>query len=384
MFKRLFLSILLLAVALVAVRCQSSKPHISVHDNIDSLRAEYGNIGLAVVVVKEGRVVYSETFGYNPDPADPTKGMPIRKDDLFYIASVSKTFVGTAIMQLVEKGMVSLDDDVNKHLDFSLRNPNFPGIPITVRMLLAHRSSLKKNADYDDFDKINPEKADDVRDFYNDYQPGAKTDYSNLGYVILGAVVEKVTGLRFDAYVQKNILGPMNLHGGYDVTQLDSAKFVWPCRYSAKNDRFVVQERAYATDTLKLAQYRLGYSTPILNPAGGLKISAVDLAEYMIMHINEGKYGSCRVLTKASEREMQRRQYKSSHGLSLVHFKNVIPGEDLVGMTGANHGIHSAMLFHPKRKYGFVIICSGCKSKTYASSGLKKEVIRELYKTFID
>ena len=385
MVKRLFLSILLLGIVFVAVRGQSSKPDNAVHDKIESIRKEYGNIGLAVVVVKEGRVVYSETFGYNPNPDDPTRGTPIREDDLFYIASVSKTFVGTAIMQLVEKGKLSLDDDVNNYLDFSLRNPSFPDTPITIRMLLAHRSSLKKGAAYNDFDKINPQKAGDVHDFFNDDQPGTKTDYSNLGYVILGAVVEKVSGMRFDAYVQKNILTPLNLHGGYDVTRLDSSKFVWPCRYNAKKDCFVVQKKAYATDTMRLAHYRLGYSTPGLNPAGGLKISAQDLAEYMIMHIENGKQGMYgQVLTKEMEKEMQSRQFKTVHGLSFVHFKNIIPGEELVGMNGANHGIHSAMFFHPTKKYGFVVICNGCKSKTYADSGLNKKVIRELYKTLIN
>ena len=133
-------------------------PHDSINDQIEKIRSKYDNIGLAVVVVKNNRIVYSKTFGYNPDPSDPTKGVPIKTDDIFYIASVSKTFVGTAVMQLVEKGRLSLEDDVNRYLDFSVRNPRFPDVPITIRMLLAHRSSLKKNAHYIGFDKINPEK----------------------------------------------------------------------------------------------------------------------------------------------------------------------------------------------------------------------------------
>ena len=355
-----------------------------IRDQIETIRKSYDNIGLSVVVVKNNRIVYSDNFGYNPSIADPSKGKPINKKDLFYIASISKTFVGTAIMQLVEKGELSLEDDANRYLGFSLRNPNFPETPITIRMLLSHRSSLKKVADYDDFDKINPEKASDLQGFYNNYLPGTKTEYSNLGYVILGAVIENITGMRFDDYVQKQILKPLRLQGGYDVNKLNPDKLVQSCRYNEKRKSFVVQKNTYAKNEKELSHYMLGYDTPILNPAGGLKISAKDLAKYMMMHMNKGKVRwRRRVLEEKSEEIMWKRQDNTQYGLSFVYFKNVVPGEELVGMNGANHGIHSAMYFHPKKKYGFVVFCNGCNSTTYADSGLNNEVIRTLYDYFI-
>ncbi len=348
---------------------------------IETIRKSYNNIGLAVVAVKDYEIVYSETFGYKPDIDDATKGTPIRKKDLFYIASISKTFVGTAIMQLVENGKISLDDDVNKYLDFSVRNPKFPDIPITIRMLLAHRSSLKKDVDYDDFDKINPAKTRDLQSFYNDYCPGTRTDYSNLGYVILGAVIEKVSGKRFDDYVKKNILKPLRLQGDFDVSKLDQSKLVYPSR--KRNSRYVVQKKAYERNENK-TDYVLGYSTSEFDPAGGLKISAIDLAKYMIMHMNMGKIKWRRkVLSEESEMKMREKQYNTSHGLSFVYFSNVIRGEELIGMNGANYGIHSSMYFHPEKGYGFVVICNGCNSDTYADSGLNDEVIRALYRAFV-
>ena len=357
-------------------------PKKKVRNQIETLRKHYGNIGLSVVVVKNNRIVYSDNFGYNPDLTDPRQGKPIRKNDLFYIASISKTFVGTAIMQLVEEEKLSLEDDVNRYLDFNLRNPNFPNTPITIRMLLSHRSSLKKGADYDDFDKINPEKVEDLYAFFNDYPPGKKADYSNLGFVILGAVVERVSGMRFDDYVQKHILKPLGLHGYYDVTKLDSSKLVYSCRY--KSDYFVVQKKAFDSKEEKLSQYVLGYSTPALRPASGFMISSLDLAKYMMMHINKGKFRwRKRVVAKESEEQMWKGQNKTTYGLSFVHFLKVIPGEDLVGMNGAGYGVHSSMYFHPEKKYGFVVICNGCQSKSYADSGLNDEVIRVLYNEII-
>ena len=309
--RKLFSIILLFGFLNVSV---GSVPHDNVTNLIETIRKSYNNIGLSVVMVKDYEIVYSETFGYKPDIDDATKGTPIREKDLFYIASISKTFVGTAIMQLVEKGKLSLDDDVNMYLDFSVRNPKFPDVPITIRMLLAHCSSLKKNVDYDDFDKINPTKARDLQSFYNDYCPGTQSDYSNLGYAVLGAVIEKASGKRFDVYIQKNILRPLRIRGGYDVSKLDQAKLIYPSRY--KNGRYVVQKKAYDRDAKKMSNYVLGYSTPLLNPAGGLKISAIDLAKYMLMHMNMGKNNwRRRVLSEESERMMREKQYNTGYCL---------------------------------------------------------------------
>lgn len=387
MFNRIFHRTFFLAITFFLVTVSWGRgvvPHDGISDQIERIRNKYDNIGLAVAVVKNNRIVYSETFGYNPDPSDPTKGVPIQPDDIFYIASVSKTFVGTAIMQLVEKGRLSLEDDVNRYLDFSLRNPRFPDVPITIRMLLSHRSSLKKNAHYIDFDKINPEIAENIQTYFNDYPPGKKSDYSNLGYSVLGAVIEKVTGQRFDVYVQENILQPLRIYGGYDVSKLDSKKFVRSCQYNAKKGCFEIQKKHFVADTLKLRQYRLGYSTPLLGPAGGLKISANDLAKYMIMHMKGGKKNLfCRVLSKESEAMMRERQNKTMYGLSFVHFKKVIPEVTLIGMQGGKYGMHTSMYFHPEKKYGFVVLCNGCRSKTEEDVGLNNEVIRMLYDSII-
>lgn len=359
-----------------------SVPNEIIKTQIDSIRKRYDNIGLAVVAVKDSKIVFSETFGYDPQVSNPRKGEPIQKDDYFFIASVSKTFVGTAVMQLVEKGKLSLDDDVNNYLDFSVRNPYFPETLISVRMLLSHRSGLKRNADYSDFSLLNSEINKDYDQFWNNYQPDKGVDYSNLGYVILGAVIEKVSGQRFDEYIEKHILRPLRIHGVWDVSKLGNAKLVHSGQYS--KDHYVVHTKTHKVDSQKMSQYVLGYSTSLLNPSAALKISAPDLARYMIMHMNNGKSRRRRrVLTEESEAIMREAQMGTKIGLSFVHFNNVIPGVELIGMNGASYGIHSSMYFHPTDKYGFVVICNGCNSETYADSGLNDEVIRLLYNSLI-
>lgn len=346
---------------------------------IDSIRKTFESIGLYAVAVNNSKIVYSKSFGYNPDYSDPTKRDPIRSDDLFLIASVSKTFVGTAIMQLVKKKKLSLDDDVNMYLDYSVRNPRYPLQPITIRMLLCHRSGLKRNSPFDNFlNVLKSGDKDKLTDLFEDFAPNTKLSYSNIGFDLLGAVIENITNIRFDDYIEKKILKPLGINGGYDILRMDSTRFVRT--YSYKNDRFVNTNPIYWKKKVQKEDYKLGYSTTVLWPAGGMVISATDLAKYMIAHINKGKLkGRKRILRKRSEEMLWEKQAGSNHGLSFVHFTTTLPDIELIGMTGGAYGIHSAMLFNPEKKIGFVVICNGCTSKSADGMEMNKKIMSELY-----
>ena len=381
-------TVIIASMLSICVLCISKKQLSYTNEDIDiqiaNIMKDYSAIGLSVVVVKNGRIVFQKAYGYNPDYSDESKRKPIKSNNLFYIASVSKTFVGTAIMQLVERGKLSLDDDVNNYLDFSVRNPNFPNVPITIRMLLCHHSSLKKDMDYDSFDKLLTKANENNKFFYNNYQPGSALSYSNLGYVILGAVIEKVSGLRFDRYINKNILRPLKLYGSYNMADLDSNRFVRTYWYNPNDAKFIKQFTTYSNNQAMMEHYVLGYSTPAFRPADGMVISSGDLAKYMIMHINKGKNGhKKRILKEKSEDTMWQKNGKTVHGFSFFHSSNLIPGNDMIGMTGGARGIHSIMFFQPEKKFGFVVICNGCAAKSADGSEMNKLIIRELYNTFV-
>lgn len=344
---------------------------------IDSIRKNFQNIGLYAIAVNNSRIVYSKSFGFS----DTLIKDSIRGHDLFLIASVSKTFVGTAIMQLVEKKKISLDDDVNKYLDYSVRNPKFPQTPITIKMLLCHRSGLKRSSPYSGnfIDVLIDGKKDKLEKLFEEFHPGDGFSYSNMGFDILGAVIEKATGIRFDEYVDNNILKPLKIYGGYDISRLDTSRFVRT--YSYKDGKFRKLSTVYSKEVIK--DYKLGYSINKLWPAGGMVISAHDLAVYMIAHMNKGKLkGEKRILTKRSEEILWERQAGTGFGLSFVHAVNTIPNVDLVGMTGGARGIHSLMMFSPEKRIGFVIICNGCTSKSADGIEMNKRVMSELNLAF--
>lgn len=381
-----FFSLTLLSIFwLVACSHAGTNPYVGlsvlskdslIRCRIDSIRKNYQNVGLYAVAVNNSKVVYSKSFGYS----DLIKKDSIKENDLFLIASVSKPFVGTAIIQLVEKEMISLDDDVNKYLDYSVRNPRFPQTPITVKMLLCHRSGLKRSSPFKGnfIDIFIEGEKDKLMSLYEEFMPGTGMSYSNMGFDILGAVIEKVTGNRFDEYVDNNILKPLGIYGGYDISRLDTSRFVRT--YSYKDGQFRKLSTVYSKEAIK--NYKLGYSINKLWPAGGMVISADDLAKFMIAHMNKGKTkGKKRILSEKSE-ELLWEQANKGHGMSILSFKKTIPFIELIGMTGGARGVHSAFLFNPEKEVGFVLICNGCTSESASGIEMNKLIMSELYLAF--
>lgn len=351
-----------------------------VKTEISALMKDYHAVGLSVAVVKDNEIVYTNSFGYK----NIEDSIPLRVTDIFRIASISKSFVGTAIMQLVEKKKLSLDDDVNRFLDFKIQNPKFPDIPITIKMLMCHRSSINDSQGYKSFDKINPETDSLYSKCYSEYEPNSKYAYSNLNYNLLGAIIEKVTGVRFDRYILQNILSPLKLSGSFNVSDLDSLQFVKPYLISKKGSHHYSKD-AFNPYRSEMLDYKLGYSTPILSPAGGMKISAPDLARYMMMHMNNGKNNGVRILGRRKELQMRTPPVnRESYALSLYRDGNIIPGQVLVGHTGGAYGFKTAMFFHPERHYGFVVFCNGYRDPSKESEDFRSQIMRILYKVFID
>ena len=317
---------------------------------------DYPVMGLSVAVVKEGKVVHTQALGWKEEGKEA-----LETTDLFRIASISKSFTVTALIQLVEKGLISLDNDVSDLIGFQIRNPKFPDTVITLRMLLSHTSSINDQQGYFTLDAIHPEKNATWQAAYNAYAPWKGYEYCNLNFNLAGAILEKYSGVRFDAYIQENILKPLGLYGGYDVDQLDKSRFATLYAYQRDSAKFIPSPAAYVSKSEELKTYVPGYSTPIFSPTGGMKISAPDLARYLLLHMNYGKVGKVRLISAAHSQEMQTPlSSDENYGLALWKTDVLIPGVELVGHTGSAYGLYSALFFNPEEKYGFVVISNGC------------------------
>lgn len=327
---------------------------------IHELMRKYEAVGLSVAVVKKGEIVYTQAFGKR----NLDKNLPLSSDDLFRIASISKSFSATSFMQLVEAGKASLDEDISDLLGFKVRNPAYPEVVITMRMLLSHTSSINDSQGYFTLDAINPAQNPDWEKCFNDYRPGTSYKYCNLNYNLTGTIIEKISGERFDHYVSNHILQPLGLYGGYNVDDLDSSRFATLYEYDAASHNFTASPAAYASRKEILEKYMMGYTTPVFSPTGGMKISAPDLARYMTMHMNGGRYKGKKIISKKSAKLMQTPvNREAGYGLALQKTGKLIPGEYLVGHTGSAYGLYSMMFFEPKDKFGIVAVTNGCNAR---------------------
>ncbi|WEK21523.1 MAG: serine hydrolase [Candidatus Pedobacter colombiensis] len=378
LLKRYFTLLFLITIGTPVI---AQVDHKQAEIEIEGIIKQLDAIGVSVAVVKKGNLIYTHSFGLK----DVESNTPLTDNDIFRIASISKSFSATAIMQLVEAGRLSLDDDFSSLMGFKVRNPKYPETVITLKMVMSHTSSINDSEGYFNFDAINPEKNANWAKCYNAYEPGKGYQYCNLNYNMVGAIIEKRSGLRFDNYIKQHILNPLKLYGGYCVDSLDKRRFVTLYEYDAVAKRFNPAPSAYVSRSEEIKNYVPGYSTPIFSPTGGMKISATDLAKYMTMHMDQGKYKGVRIISKKSAEIMQTKvSDEENYGLAILTTSDLIPGITLKGHTGSAYGLYSAMFFQPKKKFGIVVITNGC-SPTYTKgyNDFIRMAVNSLYNHFI-
>lgn len=373
---------LLLAIIVFQISVSSYSQADKAASDIEQLMQETPVMGLSVAVVKNNKLIYTKAYGLK----DAELKTPLSTVDIFRIASISKSFSATSIMQLVEKKKLSLDDDVSDLIGFKVRNPQYPDVVITLKMILSHTSSLNDSEGYFSLDAINPSKNNDWQKCYNSYEPGKGYQYCNLNFNMAGTIIERVSGERFDHYVLNHILKPLKLYGGYNVNELNQNLFAKIYEFNIDSAKFIYSPGAYDPRKKEIENYVMGYSAPIFSPTGGMKISAPDLARYMMMYINHGKKkGKKGIISEASAKIMQTPvAVKEGYGLALLKTDKLIKGEIMTGHTGSAYGLFSAMFFNPEKKFGFVVISNGCDPRYSDDNNTTiNKVINILYRSFI-
>ena len=187
MKNRLDLKICIAFLVVVSSFQDSFGQASKIESDILRIMQKHEVVGMSVAVVKDGDIAYSKSFGLK----DRENSVPLKEEDLFRIASISKSFSATAIMQLVEARKVSLQDDFSKLVGFRVRNPKFPETVITLKMVLSHTSSINDSQGYFELDVIDPSRNADWAKSYNDYEPGKGYRYCNLNFNMTGAVISQ-------------------------------------------------------------------------------------------------------------------------------------------------------------------------------------------------
>ena len=249
--------------------------------------------------------------------ADKSTGRKVTAGDPVRIASISKLVTAVGVMRLVEAGTLDLDADVSDLLGWPLRNPAYPDTPITLRLLLSHRSSLTDAAGYwqTPLGGQLRDILDDPRAWDTAHAPGTYFRYTNLNFPLVAQVMERATGERFDRLMDRLVLLPLGIEGCFNwATCNDAAAARAVVIYNGegepnKDDDLRGHKPACPVSPAEdgscdLAQWRPGDNGALFAPQGGLRISANGLARVGRMLLGDGALDGVRVLTPESVRAL--------------------------------------------------------------------------------
>lgn len=260
--------------------------------------------GGSFLVAHKGEIVFREAFGY----ADIESKRPFTTDELLPIASVSKPFMASVVMALIDQGKLNLDESVEKYLPkfrgIKVEGSQSPARPMTIRHLLSHTAGFWGNKG------ITPQKTDLIRNFERPlaetielvaeydlvYEPGTNWIYSGVGYCVLGRVAEVALGQSLEEIAQDALFRPLGLNNTTFLPSKEARKTV-PTRYLIKGEKLQKQPSLAQIEELRF-----------ILPGGSLFTTLDELAVFGQMHLNDGVYNGKRILSEASVTEMRRLQ----------------------------------------------------------------------------
>jgi CubicO group peptidase (beta-lactamase class C family) len=243
--------------------------------------------------------------------ADGRSGRQVTADDPARVASVSKLIVALGVMRLVEQGRVDLDSDVSRWLGWQLRNPAFPDVPITLRMLLSHTSGLQDagEAYVIPLGSTVRGAVSDVQVYDRDHAPGTFFRYANLNFPIIASALEKATGERFDRLIHGLVMKPLGLDACFNWTMCSDAKVARAVTLYRPDGSVAVDDLqgkrppcpVFRRGTeCEIAGYELGSNGALFSPQGGFRASVRDLAVIGQLLLNHGRHKGRRFLSGAS------------------------------------------------------------------------------------
>ena len=326
----------------------------AIPENLDSLinaacPANYP-AGMMAAIIKDNKIAWMRPYGW----ADIPNRIPWRPYTIHRVASISKTMMQAAFMQLVERHMVSLDDSVNSFLPFRVVNPYFQGVPITVRMLMTHTSGIVD--DYTNVLNPNLRVGDNPMTYktllvtyplrYLNQRPGTRYNYTNTGSCLLAYMIDRITGRSFEDYMRDSIFTPLDMDPiGYFLRDIDTSRL------------------AHAYD---MTGRDFGFLTYPTTPVGGIRTTLPTIAKWLLTHMNGGVWNNVRILQDSTVSQMMVPLYLGDNDMGtdsagLIWYSTAFGTypHKIWGHAGGTHGYNSFMGFDPIAKIGIITFING-------------------------
>ena len=321
---------------------------------------ENGIVGSSLAVIDHNRVVFRDVYGYqNLD----TK-QAVDEATTFHWASISKTFTGIAIMQLRDRGLLSLDDPIVKYVPeiAKAHDPYGPISAITIRQAMSHSAGFRdptwpwRDQPWQPFEPTEWSQLVAMMPYTSvDFPPGSKFSYSNLAVVFLGEIIERLSGDPFEVYMQKNVLRPLGMdHAYYDRSPSDLLRY---------------RSHSYQLAKGKLSELEFNFDTGITRSNGGLNAPLPDMIKYMNFLLGDPQHQAeyDAILKRPSLEEMWKpllpvpasEDFPSRSGardfVACSFFVHEDRGLHLIGHMGWQNGFIGHIYLDPVRQKAYIV-----------------------------
>lgn len=376
------LLLVLLLSAIASARSWSQQTPEPVNPSLDSfftgLMDKYKFVGIGACMIKDDRIIWRGNYGY----ANMETGKMITDESIFQLSSISKTITAVAVLKLYEEGKIDLDESIDPYLEFKFRNPYFPEKQITFRMLLNHTSGM---ADITSTGPVVPSKVGRPKssrgdsdmtleeyitqllipggryyseEYFKNTEPGTAYSYSNIGYSLLGYLVQRISGMDFAEFCRENIFNPLGLHDtGWHLRDLDTSRVIFSYSFSP-DDIVPVYRKTYHFG-------EPGY------PAGMVRTTMDDFSRFLIMIMNHGRHGDVQLLKPStidlmlSPQNIPNMTSRSFRLIdkSLCWLMIETNGSQYYEMNGFSGSIFTDALYSVEKKTGMIYYFSGINMK---------------------
>lgn len=348
---------------------------------------ENGIVGSSLMMIHDGRAIGTEFYGF----ADKDENRSVDENTIYHWASITKTFTGIAIMQLRDRGLISLDDPIVKYIPElrSIHNLYGDMNEITIRHLMSHSAGFRAptwpwggDKEWHPHEPLHWEQLVAMFPYTQIFfKPGSQYSYSNPGIIFLGRIIELITTDDYEVYIDKNILRPLQMYNSYfDTTPYHLIKY--------RSNNYYVQDGKIRANGLEV-------NTGITVSNGGLNAPLTDMLKYINFLLGvpgkKGVYDG--ILSRASLNEMWQSQVKvrENESCGLIFFQIRRDDMEFIGHTGSQKGFISFFYIEPKSKtaciaaYNTLGISSqgmGKPDTRALSEALREKIFEELFPLF--
>lgn len=335
-------------------------------------------VSVSVAAVRGREVVFTDAFGVS----DRETGASPTADTIYRAASVSKHVSAITAMTLVDEGKLDLDEDIGTYLGYEIRNPQHRQMPITMRNIMTHTSTIQDEGVYSDICAANLPAygLSDIfpvgspgydNGIFTQHAPGTDYHYSNFAVGILGTVVEKLTGQHFADAVSGRVFEPLGLTASYNEDMLPEGVDIAVPYEVGKDSAAAVDSNNDPSWLRKSLEYKkklmaLPVGEGYRAAQGNMYIAPRSLAVISMMLMGGGEYRGARILSMESVREMLSVQYsdkKKSTGLNLHVYDDVIYSKRIFGHAGRAFGAITGCYMCPEDRLAAIVMTNGISSR---------------------